>query len=55
MRSLSLTKEDILRSALKFVKAEGIYPLSMRSIAKHTGVSVGSLYNYFGDRDTLMK
>lgn len=55
MRTLNLSKDDILERALAFVKDQGIQRLSMRTLSAHTGVSVGTLYNYFGDKDQFAK
>lgn len=40
--------------AERIILVEGIDPLDARRLAKETNVSVGSLYNAFGDLDAVV-
>lgn len=54
MKILRKTREDILEDALTFISKEGLEKATLRSLAAHSGVSVGSYYNYFGDKEALL-
>lgn len=45
----------ILDSAEHELGAQGLHAARMEDIAARAGVSVGTLYNYFGDRDHLIQ
>lgn len=47
------TKEKILEAALKLFCAKGYYKTTTNEIAKVADVSIGSLYSYFKDKDTI--
>ncbi|HEX9622546.1 MAG TPA: helix-turn-helix domain-containing protein, partial [Polyangiaceae bacterium] len=47
--------DAILAAAEHVVAQVGIGGASMQALAKEAGVSVGTLYNYFGDRDGLLR
>ena len=47
--------EAILDAAERVVASEGIGGASMQRVAREARVSVGTLYNYFGDRDGLLR
>lgn len=55
MKIISKTREDILEEALDFIAKEGLAQVTIRSLAQHSDVSVGTLYNYFGDKETLLE
>ncbi len=46
-------KETILKVAREILETEGYSALSIRSLANKSGVSVGTIYNYFQDKNTL--
>ena len=51
-RSIQM-KEKILETALKLFCKKGFYKTTTNEIARSAGVSIGSLYAYFKDRDTI--
>lgn len=51
-RSINL-KEKILDTALKLFCEKGFYKTTTNEIAKTADVSIGSLYSYFKDKDTI--
>jgi AcrR family transcriptional regulator len=51
-RSISM-KEKILETALELFCKKGFYQTTTNEIAKSAGVSIGSLYSYFKDKDTI--
>jgi AcrR family transcriptional regulator len=51
-RSINM-KEKILETALTLFSEKGYYQTSTNEIAKTAGVSIGSLYSYFQDKDTI--
>lgn len=48
------TKEKILETALKLFCEKGYYRTTTNEIARVAGVSIGSLYSYFKDKDTIL-
>lgn len=46
-------KEKILESALKEFKEKGYTETSMRSIARNSGIAIGSVYRYFENKESL--
>jgi AcrR family transcriptional regulator len=44
----------LLEAAEEVIAARGIEATSIAAIAERAGVAVGTLYNYFPDRDTLL-
>lgn len=46
--------EAILAAAEALIAREGIAHASMQAMAREAGVAVGTLYNYFGDREGLL-
>ena len=51
-RSIDM-KEKILETARKLFCEKGFYQTTTNEIAKTAGVSIGSLYSYFKDKDTI--
>jgi len=47
------TKEKILETALELFCSKGYYNTTTNEIAKVADVSIGSLYSYFKDKDTI--
>lgn len=48
------SREEILSVSRELVKKEGSQAISIRSVAGACGVSVGSIYNYFGSKTKLL-
>ena len=48
------TKEKILDSAYTLFCKKGYYKTTTNEIARIAGVSIGSLYSYFNDKDTIL-
>jgi AcrR family transcriptional regulator len=48
------TKEKILDTAYSLFCAKGYYNTSTNEIAKEAGVSIGSIYSYFKNKDTIL-
>jgi AcrR family transcriptional regulator len=53
--TLPATPERILRAAEECVRRWGIRRVSMSDVALQAGVSRGSVYRYFADRDALVQ
>lgn len=49
------TNQEILQAAETVLGAHGVANTTMAKVAKQAGVSVGTLYNYFADRDELIR
>ena len=47
-------EQSVLQAVLTVVTTDGIEQLSMKRIAKSSGIAVGTLYNYFPDREELI-
>ena len=50
----ALMKDDVYRHAMEIIKTEGLGGLTMERIAEAVGVSRGTLYNYFADKDAVI-
>ncbi|MCU1263909.1 MAG: transcriptional regulator, TetR family [Acidobacteria bacterium] len=50
-----LTRALILKAALEIFHERGYEETTMRSIAKHAGVSLGNAYYYFGSKEHLIQ
>jgi AcrR family transcriptional regulator len=50
----ALMKDDVYHHAMEVIKSEGQGALTMERIATDVGVSRGTLYNYFADRDAVI-
>ena len=50
----ALMRDDVYRHALKIIETDGLQGLTVDGIAKAIGVSRGTLYNYFDDRDDIV-
>jgi AcrR family transcriptional regulator len=50
----ALMRDDVYRHALEILETEGVSGLTVDGIAKAVGVSRGTLYNYFADRDAII-
>ena len=47
--------EAILEQAIVIAKSEGIEQLNIRRLAKDCNIAIGSVYNYYKNKDTLLK
>ena len=54
MKQRVTTQEEILEHALKIAIEEGVDKVSIRKLATSCGIAVGSMYNYYKDKDALM-
>lgn len=54
-RRREATRQEILQAARIVFSEEGINEAKMENIAARAGVSVGTLYNYFDDRQALLE
>jgi AcrR family transcriptional regulator len=50
-----LTRERIVRAALRVMDAEGLEAVSMRRVAREVGVEAMSLYHHVEDKDDLLQ
>lgn len=55
LKPVVTSQEAILDTCRKMVTTEGLSAINMRSVAKACGVAVGSLYNYFPSKGSLMQ
>lgn len=53
-RRVPVTRERVLRAAVKFADAHGIEPLTMRRLGDLLGVKAMSLYNHVASKDELL-
>lgn len=54
MKKRCTTTGKILETALEIAKKEGVDKLNIRKIAADCGIAVGSVYNYYPNKDALM-
>ena len=47
-------KSKISQAAVRVFSREGFHRARMKSIAQEAGVAVGTIYNYFKDKDDLL-
>ena len=52
-KELAQIREKILESALDIIVVKGLDGLTMRSLAKKTGMTAPNLYNYFSNKDEI--
>ena len=52
-RSIQM-KEKILDAAMQLICEKGFFEMTTNEIAKTAGISIGSLYSYFSDKDTIL-
>ena len=48
-------REHVIKAATKAIESKGLEGLKARPIAQRAGISVGSIYNLFGDLDELTR
>lgn len=54
VKRVAASLEEVIQSAIELVSREGLSSLTMRALSDATGVSVGTLYTYFGDKTGLI-
>lgn len=54
MNTVITSKEEILRNSCELIQRQGWSAVNIRSVATACGVSVGSIYNYFGSKAELV-
>ena len=54
MNTVVTSKDEILRASRELIRQQGWSAVSIRSVAAACGVSVGSIYNYFGSKSDLI-
>ena len=54
MRKAITTKEKILENAKKEARSKGLEKIGMREISSASSVALGTLYNYFHDKESLI-
>ncbi|WP_068023477.1 TetR/AcrR family transcriptional regulator [Nocardia mexicana] len=47
-------REELLRTSLRLIEAEGLPAISLRRVAREAGVSPGAPYHHFADRAALL-
>ena len=55
MRQKVTSKEQILDAAMEIAICEGVDHVSVRKLASACGIAVGSMYNYYPDKETLIE
>ena len=55
MKQRVTTQEEILEHALKIAIEEGVDKVSIRKLATSCGIAVGSMYNYYKDKESFIK
>ena len=54
MKKAIRTKEKILENAKKEARRKGLEKIGMREISSASSVALGTLYNYFPDKESLI-
>jgi len=54
VKKVAASLDEVIQSAIELVGREGMSSLTIRALSDATGVSVGTLYNYFGDKTGLI-
>ena len=55
VKKIDVSKDDILKMGLELLTKGSAKSLTLRDLSSQTGVSVGTLYNYFGDKEQLQR
>ena len=48
------SRDKILEKAMQIAKKEGVDKLSIRKLSSACGIAIGSVYNYYPDKDALV-
>lgn len=54
MHPIVTNKDEIMQACRKIASQEGLSAVNMRSVAKECGIALGTLYNYYEDKDALL-
>ena len=54
-KALLITKENIVKGAVKLINDNGWLTLNARSLAKHLGISTKPLYRIYNNMDEIKK
>ena len=54
MRKQTIDEKILIEAGIEILKTQGIEAVNMRSIACFSNVSLGSIYNYYKDKDELL-
>ena len=54
MNTNATSREAILQACRRIVAEEGVQALSMRRVAEACGIALGTLYNYYADKNALV-
>lgn len=55
MRSKAINEAMVIEMAEKIIREEGLTKCSMRRLSKELGIAVGTIFNYFESRESLME
>ena len=55
MRQKVTSREKILDAAMGIAVREGVDHVSIRKLAKSCGIGLGSMYNYYPDKEALIR
>lgn len=55
MKKIDVNKEDVLKIGVEMLTTGYAKTLTLRELSNKTGVSVGTLYNFFGDKEQLQR
>ena len=48
------SKDEIMQICRRIASEEGLKSLGMRKVAKECGIAIGTLYNYFSNKEELL-
>lgn len=54
MKSKTIDKEEILNHCRQLIMEQGLDNINMRNVAKRCDIALGSLYNYFPNKNALL-
>lgn len=54
MKKECTSREELLSVTLELAETEGVSAVNMRDVATKCGVALGTVYNYFDSKETLM-
>lgn len=54
MNTVITSKEAIMQACRKIAAQKGLSALNMRTVAKECNIALGTLYNYYADKDELL-
>lgn len=54
LNTVVTSKEEILKVSRRLIQTQGKNAINIRNVARECGISVGSIYNYFGNKSDLI-